>query len=171
MRKRKEKDPTSGVGLHGFYRLQIVDQETGEVVGDTGLKKNIIVSGGLTKYMTYVFAASAGSSVIGMAALGSDTFANSDITASTIQPGSLATSLYKTVAKTFTTRAASSDGDSAVYTATWASGTSTAKIANVALYATTGVQFFAAGTFASSSVASNQAVNLTYNIVFVASGS
>ena len=171
MRKSREKVPSSGVALHGFYQVQIVDQDSGEVVGDSGRKHNIIVSGGLSKYMTYVFAASAGSSVIGMAALGSDTFVASDITASTVQPGSLNSSLHKTVAKAMTTRAASSDGDTARYTATWASGTSTAKIACVGLYATTGVQVFCAGTFASSSIASNQAVNLTYDVVFIASGS
>jgi hypothetical protein len=169
MRKSKKgKYPSSGVGLHGFYHLQIVDQDTGEIVGDSGRQHNLIPSGGLTNYMTYVFAASAGSSVVGMAALGSGTALASS---ATILPGSFATSLHKTVSKTFVTRAASTDGDTARYLATWVSGTSTATIANVGLYATTGVQIFCGGTFASSSVASNQAVNLTYDVVFIASTS
>lgn len=167
-RSRKEKIPSSSVGLHGFYHLQIVDQETGEVVGDSGRQHNLIVSAGLTNYMTYVFAASAGSSVIGMAALGSGSLVATD---ATVIPGDLGTALYKTVSKTFITRAASSAGDSARYLATWVSGTSTAQISNVGLVATTGVAFFCGGTYASSSIASNQAVNLTYDVVFIASSS
>ena len=168
MRKQKQKIPSSHVGLHGFYHLQIVDQETGEIVGDSGRQHNLITSGGLTNYMTYVFAASAGSSVIGMAALGSGSLVATD---ATILPGSFATSLHKTVSKTFIIRSTSAVGDIARYLATWVSGTSTAQISNVGLYATTGVQIFCGGTFASSSVASNQAVNLTYDVVFIASSS
>jgi len=167
-KKSREKIPSSSVGLHGFYHLQIVDEETGKIVGDSGRKHNLITSGGLTNYMTYVFAASAGSSVIGMAALGSGSLVASN---ATILPGSFDTSLHVTVSKTFITRAASSDGDTARYLATWVSGTSTAQISNVGLYATTGVQIFCGGTYASSSIASNQAVNLTYDVVFVASAS
>jgi hypothetical protein len=127
-RKKKESHPTAGIGLHGFYRVALVDPD-GTVAGDTGVQKNLIVSGGLTNYLTYVFAASAGSSIIGMAALGSGN--TLIVTNSTIIPGAVATGLYKTVSKTFITRAASSDGDTARYLATWVSGTSTANIGAV----------------------------------------
>jgi hypothetical protein len=166
-RKKKSTHPTTSVGLHGFYRVAIVNED-GTIAGDSGVHHNLIVSGGLTNYLTYVFAASAGSSVIGMAALGSGSLV---ATNATIIPNAQDTSLYKTVSKTFITRAASSDGDTARYLATWASGTSTANISNVGLVATTGVAFFCGGTYASSSVASNQAVNLTYDCVFLASSS
>ena len=167
-RKKKTTNPITGVSLHGFYRVSITDSD-GTIVGDTGVLHNLIVSGGLTNYLTYVFAASAGSSVIGMAALGSGN--TLIVTNSSIIPGVHATGLYKTVSKTFITRAASSDGDTARYLATWVSGTSTANIGAVGLVATTGVQFFCGGTYATSSVASNQAINLTYDVVFLASAS
>jgi hypothetical protein len=115
-RKKKESHPTAGIGLHGFYRVALVDPD-GTVAGDTGVQKNLIVSGGLTNYLTYVFAASAGSSIIGMAALGSGN--TLIVTNSTIIPGAVATGLYKTVSKTFITRAASSDGDTARYLGIW----------------------------------------------------
>jgi len=167
-RKTKEKFPSSGIGLHGFYQVQIVDQETGEIVGDSGRKHNLITSGGLTNYLTYVFAGNTASSVIGMAALGSGSLV---ATSATVLPSAFDTSLHMTVAKTFYLRSLSSAGDTARYTASWVSGTSTAQISNVGLYATTGVQIFCGGTFASSSVASNQAINLSYDVVFVASSS
>ena len=167
-RKKKVSHPTAGIGLHGFYRVAIVNED-GMVAGDTGVLHNLIVSGGLTNYLTYVFASSAGSSQIGMAALGSGN--TLIVTNSTIIPGVTATDLYKTVSKTFITRAASSDGDTARFLATWVSGTRTANIGAVGLVATTGVNFFCGGTYATSSVASNQAVNLTYDVVFLASAS
>ena len=166
-RKKKVSHPSASVGLHGFFRVAIKDED-GTVTGDTGVQHNLIVDSGLTNYLTYVFAASAGSSVIGQAALGSGSLIGS---AGTILPNAQNTSLYKTVSKTFITRAASTDGDTARYLATWASGTSTANISNVGLVATTGVKFFCGGTYASSSVASNQAINLTYDVVFLASTS
>lgn len=166
-RKRKNSHPTVSIGLHGFYRVAIVNED-GTLAGDSGYQHNLITSVGLTNYLTYVFAASAGSSIIGMAALGSGSLVASN---ATIIPNVQSTSLYKTVSKTFITRAASTDGDTARYLATWASGTSTANISNVGLVATTGVNFFCGGTYASSSVASNQAVNLTYDVVFIASTS
>jgi len=165
--RSKGGHPTVSVGMHGFFRVAIVNED-GTIVGDSGYQHNLIVSGGLTNYLTYVFAASAGSSIIGMAALGSGSLV---ATNATIIPNGQSTSLYKTVSKTFITRAASSDGDTARFLATWASGTSTANISNVGLVATTGVGFFCGGTYASSSVASNQAINLTYDVVFIASAS
>ena len=168
MRKVKEKIPSSSVGLHGFYHLQIVEPETGKIVGDSGRHHNLITSDGLTQFMTYVFAQSAGSQLVTLAALGSGSIV---ATNATILPGSFATTLHKTVSKTFITRANSTNGDTARYLATWVSGTSTAKIANVGLYGNATSAIFCGGTFASSSVASNQAVNLTYDVVFLASTS
>ena len=166
MSKRENKVPQSAVGLHGFFRVAIV--EGGKVVGDSGYKHNLITSGGLTQFMTYVFAQSASSRLVTLGALGSGTALASN---ATILDGSFATTLHKTLSKTFITRAASTDGDTARYLATWVSGTSTGVIANVGLYGAATAQIFCGGTFASSSVASNQAVNLTYDICFIASTS
>lgn len=166
-RIKKNAHPVASVGLHGFYRVAIVNED-GTLAGDSGCKHNLITSGGLTNYLTYVFASSANSQVVSLAALGSGTLVASN---ATILPGSFATTLHKTVSKTFITRAASTDGDTARFLATWVSGTSTAQIANVGLYGVATDQIFCGGTYASSSVASNQAVNLTYDCVFIASAS
>lgn len=165
--RKKQGHPVAGIGLHGFYRVAIVDPD-GKVVGDSGYKNNLITSGGLTFYLTYVFAKSAGSSVIEYAALGSASLVGTN---ATILPGSFSTSLHKTVSKTYITRATSDVGDTARFLATWVSGTSTALISNVGLYAGTTATIFCGGTYASSSVASNQAINLTYDVVFIASAS
>jgi len=168
MARKRVNHPTGSIGLHGFYRVAITDPD-GKVVGDSGVQHNLIVSSGLTNYLTYVFAKSAGSSVIEMAALGSgNTLIATD---STIIPGDAGTALYKTCAKTFITRAASAGGDTARFTATWVSGTSTVNVGAVGLVGTTGVKFFCGGTYATSSVAINQALNLTYDVVFIASAS
>ena len=163
----KQKFPQAAVGLHGFLRVGIRDQE-GKLVGDSGFIHNLIPSGGLTQFMTYVFAQSAGSRLVTLGALGSGTALASN---ATILDGSFATTLHKTLSKTFITRAASTNGDTARYLATWVSGTSTGVIANVGLYGAATAQIFCGGTFASSSVASNQAVNLTYDVVFICSTS
>jgi hypothetical protein len=165
-KKVESAHPTVSVGMHGMFRINIV--EDGEVVGDSGYKHNLITSMGITEYMTYVFASSAGSQVINLAALGSASLVASN---ATILPGSLATTLHKTVSKTYITRAASTDGDTARYLATWVSGTSTALISNVGLYGVATDHIFCGGTYASSSIASNQAVNLTYDVIFLASTS
>lgn len=166
-KKVKAAIPQSGIGLHGFYRVAIVDPE-GEIVGDSGYNHNLITSCGVTGYLTYNFASSAGSGRIHYAALGSGSLVASN---ATILPASFDTSLAMTCSKTFITRAASSDGDTARYLATWVSGTSTALISNVGLYSTQTGSIFCGGTYASSSVASNQAINLTYDVVFIASAS
>jgi hypothetical protein len=167
MKEMKEEIPKSCIGMHGFFRVNIVDQETGEIVGDSGLKHNLITSAGITQYITYLMCASAGSLVVGYGALGSGTGVAAT---STILPGSFATSLHRTVTRTFITRGgtASTDFESVRYLASWSSGTSTATIANVGLYGTQTGTIMCAGTFASSSVASNQAINLTYDICFAA---
>ena len=165
-KKVESAHPTVSVGMHGMFRINIV--EDGKVVGDSGYKHNLITSSGLTNYLTYVFASSAGSQIISLAALGSGSLVASN---ATILPGSLATTLHKTVSKTFITRAASTDGNTARYLATWVSGTSTAQISNVGLYGVATDALFCGGTYASSSIASNQAVNLTYDVIFLASTS
>lgn len=165
--KKKGGHPVATVGLHGFYRVAIVNED-GTLAGDSGYNHNLITSGGLTNYLTYVFASHSDSQLISLAALGSGSLVASN---ATILPGSLATTLHKTVSNTFITRAASDSGDTARYLATWVSGTSTAQISNVGLYGVATKQIFCGGTYASSSVASNQAVNLTYDIVFLASAS
>ena len=54
-KKRKTDNPRATVGLHGFYRVAIVNED-GTIAADTGPQHNLIVSGGLTNYLTYVFA-------------------------------------------------------------------------------------------------------------------
>jgi hypothetical protein len=170
MRKSKKEIPIASVGLHGFYHLQIVDEKAGKVVGDSGRKHNLITMDGLNNFMAKLFAQTAGSQYVSMAALGSS--ASIVVSSNTILPGSFATTLHKTVATSvISTTAYMTGGHTVRYTATWVSGTSTPIIGNVGLYGAPASNIFCGGSFATSSVASNQAINLTYDVVFIASTS
>ena len=167
MKKATQKVPTASIGMHGFYRVNVVDPD-GKVVGDSGYKHNLISTSGLSNFLTQTFLRSAGSSAVSRAAIGTGgAIASGDSSLA----GQLNTSLFITLGQQSTVRAASTDGDTARFLGTWASGTATTKIGNVGLYMTTSGSIFCGGSFATSSVASNQAILLTYDVVFIASTS
>jgi len=174
IRKKRKADriPQSVIGLKGMYRINLVNPD-GEIAGDTGWRENLITGSGITAYLTFVFQQSASSRIITSAAIGSLTSTFSDLAVMTIHPGSYATSLMTSLVRTSVTRTGSAGAETARFTASWASGaTPGTAIANVALFGNpvTG-SVFCIGTYASSSVATNQAINLTYDICFLASTS
>jgi len=170
MKTQIRKNPQSGVAMHGFYRVSIVNKR-GKVKGDSGWHHNLITSSGLTNFLTQTFLRAAGSSAVSMAHLGS-ALSNLASSASSLV-GEMAKSLMITLATASTSRAASTDGDTARFLGTFASnfaGASTT-IACLGLYMTTTGSIFCGGSFASSTLATNQAVLITYDVVFVASTS
>lgn len=157
-----EYPPVSdGVKIRGFFRLNIVDPD-GEIAGDSGWCANNVTNEGKLNFLAKLLGAIAGSSQINYAALGTGGTIN---VASTALPGELAEGVRNNVA-------AASNGSTAVrFTGTFASGdsfvTATRDISNIGLfYTNTGGTCFAANTYASSSCATNQAVNYTYDITF-----
>jgi hypothetical protein len=153
------------VKIRGFFRLQLEDPD-GSIVGDSGWRQNTVTNDGKLGYLVKLLAASAGSSQISYAALGEGT-----------APGAAATSLESEVVGTQGSQIrdactlASSGSTALRATGTFASGdsfvTATESIANIGLFrSSTGGTIFAGNTFDSSSCATNQNVNYTYDITF-----
>ena len=157
----KDRKPTTdGLAIHGFFRLQIEEQD-GEIVGDSGWCENTITNDGKLHYIVRALASSAGSKYLAYAALGEGT-----------EPGAAATALESEVVGTQGSQirdamTLESNGSTSLRcTGTFASAdsfvTATESIANIGLFqSSTGGTIFAGNTFASSSCAVNQAVNYT----------
>jgi hypothetical protein len=155
----------SGIKMRGFYRLQIVDPD-GTVTGDSGWHENQIVNLGVNDYLCQLLGAMAGSKQITHAALGTGT-----------APGAAATGLAgeldQTSSRAAVTAATSSSSMRARFTATFASGnsfvTTTMTLQNIGLFNQSNVTagtLFAGNTYATSTCAVNQNVNVTYDIDF-----
>lgn len=146
--------------LRGFYQVQITEDD-GEIVGDSGRLENQVTNDGFLNYLVKLLGAVAGSSQIGYMGLGTGG-----------APNATDTTLEGEVeSRQAVTAATSSDSKTLRFTATFASSdefvTDTQNISNIGLFAldAAGV-LFAGNTFASSSCATNQAVQATYDVVF-----
>ena len=152
----------SAVKLRGFFRVNI--EEDGEIVGDSGWVENQVTNLGFKLYLADNIGKSAGSKQIGYVALGTGAAPASN---ATTLPGEISGSTQRR-AVTYSNVAS----NTAQFTATFASSDShlggTSNLSNIGLYATTttGDTLFAGNTYASSSCATNQNVNVTYQIRF-----
>jgi hypothetical protein len=148
-----------GIHIHGSFRLQI--EEDGRIVGDSGWHTNQVTNDGFNNFLVKLVGSMAGSSQINYMALGTGTV-----------PGAADTTLQGEVVKRASVTAASSSTSKTLrFTATFASAnsfvTDTRNISNVGLFGTSsGGTLFAGNTYASSSCATNQNVNCTYDITF-----
>lgn len=158
-KKRGMEGPSDAIAVRGFFRLQLVDPD-GSVAGDSGWCHNLVTNDGFGNFIVRSLANSAGSTPsIGFMALGSGT-----------APATSATALDLELnggTKRFAVTAATSS-KTVQFTGTLASNTVTdTKVSNIGLFASTsGGTMFAGNTFSSSSLATNQAVNCTYSVVF-----
>jgi hypothetical protein len=150
-----------GVKLKNFSRVQIVN-ETGEIVGDSGfVGPNTVVNLGFNQYLVMSLGSLSGSKYISYMALGTGGTIATDATALAGEVGT----------RTAVTAASSSSSKTLRLTATFAAGWHTSasahNISNIGLFNTSSSgTIFAGNTYASSSCASNQAVNATYDITF-----
>ena len=148
-----------GIKVKGAYRLQIT--EDGKIVGDSGWHENAITNLGFNWYLAGLLGKITGSSQIGYAALGTGGV-----------PATGDTTLSGEVASRAAVTAATSSSSKAVqFTATFSSSNSflagTSNISNIGLFATNASgTLFAGNTYASSSCATNQDVNVTYTVSF-----
>lgn len=150
-----------GIRVHGTYRLQI--DEGGKIVGDSGWQDNQVTNEGFLNYLVRAIQGVSGSSQIGYIGLGTGTI-----------PASNATNLAGEVQKRKAITTGVSGSTTARLTATFSSTDSfvagNSNISNIGLFAagtaTTSGTIFAGNTYASSSVATNQNVNVTYDINF-----
>lgn len=148
------------ISVKGFFRVNIVDPD-GTIKGDSGWLQNQVVNLGFLDYLVKSLGSQAGSKYLTHIAIGSGTV-----------PGAAATSIDGEVAKRTTfTAATSSDSKTLRMTATFSSADSflagASNLSNIAAVNTSsGGTIFAGNTYASSSCATNQNVNVTYDIVF-----
>ena len=155
----------SAIKVRGFFRINILKDRDGKeiIVGDSGWMKNQVVNLGFQDYLCQTLAGMAGSKTVSYVALGTggapaaaDTGLAGEIMSSTqrktVSPSTIAS---KTVQ----------------FTAAFASSASflsaAANLSNIGLFNTSsGGTIFAGNTYASSSCATNQSVNVSYQIRF-----
>jgi hypothetical protein len=164
MRTKKIKEKVRPV--IGIFRLNIIEDKNGipKVVGDTGWRENQITNSGKENFLVKALGALAGSSQIAWAAIGTGT-----------APASTATSLPGEITDAANNRmsvvASDSSPNTLQFTFSLASGIMTAAhtVQNVGLFAvsTTGAgTVFAGNTYFTSSIATNQSIAGTYQIIF-----
>ena len=162
---KKTKTHSDGMKVQGFFRVQLTEDGKG-VVGDSGWQKNQVTDLGIRQYVVDWLCSGAGKSVTHLA-LGTGG-----------APASNATSLSGELSgssgagRQGVTSSIVASG-TAQFTGAFASAnsfvTATANISNIGLFNTStvgGGTIFAGNTFASSSCATNQSVNATYQIRF-----
>lgn len=163
MAKKRMRPVSSGVKVRGSFRLKIVNPD-GVIAADSGWKDNQIVDGGFQQFLQFALIGSAGSKTATHAALGTGTV-----------PGASATTLPGEITDAAGCRCALTTGTTGSktvsFTFTLASGITTAAktIQNVGLFngsTTNAGTMFAGNTYATSALATNQAVNGTYQISF-----
>lgn len=162
---RKKSATQEGVKVRGFFRVQILegDNNSGKVVGDSGWRENQVVNLGFQDYLCKTLGGMSGSKTISHVALGtggapaaSDTSLAGEIMSSTqritVSPSTIAS-------KTLQMTAAFASANSFL--------TATANLSNIGLFNTsTAGTLFAGNTYTSSACATNQSVNVTYQIRF-----
>lgn len=154
MTKQKEN-----LKVTGKFRIQI--DENGKIVGDSGWKYNQITNLGFNQYLVSTLGAIAGSKQISHMAVGTG---GAPAAADTALTGEQAV-------RASVTAATSSSSKTVRFTATFSSAnsfvTATANLSNVGLFNTSsGGTLFSGNTYASSSCATNQNLNATYDLIF-----
>ncbi len=150
-----------GIRIRGMFRVQIKDGDGVELVGDSGWMENVVVNLGFNHYLVSTLGAIAGSKVITHAALGSGGApAAADTTlAGEVEKRTAITAATSSASKTLNLVATFGSSDSFV--------TNTQNISNIGLFNTSASgSLFAGNTYASSSCATNQQVEATYDIIF-----
>lgn len=166
----KKRVARDGISVKGFYRLEITedDPKTGKVkvVGKTPWFKNQVTNDGFDQYLVRLIGAMASSKQISHVALGTggapaagDTTLSGEITHASNSRKAVTASSVSSKTQRFTATFASSDSFV----------TATANISNIGLFQqsnTNTATLFAGNTYTSSALATNQNVNVTYEIRF-----
>lgn len=153
------------VKIRGFFRLQLENPD-GEIVGDSGWRRNTVTNDGKLGYLVKSLGSISGSSYLSYAALGEGTAPNAT---HTTLPSEVAGTGGSQIRDAMTMN--SSGSTRLRCTGTFASAdsfvTATENISNIGLFrSSSGGTIFAGNTYDSSSCATNQAVNYTYDITF-----
>jgi hypothetical protein len=163
---KKAKD---ALKVRGFFHIQI--EEDGRIVGDSGRIENQITNLGFNNMVNQLGTSLTGSK-ISHAALGTG---GAPAASDTTQTGEVSTNGSGSVVRAALTAATSSTSKTLRNTATFSSAasflTASANISNIGLWQTSGPTtasgtLMAGNTFASSALATNQNVNISYDLVF-----
>ena len=157
-----------GISLRGFFRVQITEDRNGKevIVGNSGWMKNNVVNDGIRDYLV--------DALLGNSPLGAVTHMALGVGG---EPATNATVLANEVTHDAGSRQAVTtsivSSNTAQFTGAFLSAnsfvTASTNISNIGLFNTStteGGALFAGNTYASSTVATNQNVNATYQIRF-----
>jgi hypothetical protein len=159
-------DVLEGIKVKGMFRVQLVEvdpehPEEVKVVGDSGWLHNQVTNLGFNQYLVSALGSIAGSKYVSHMALGTG---GAPAAADTSLAGEVGTRQAVTAATSSTSKAVRF---TSTFAAGWHTSASAHNISNIGLFnSSSGGTLFAGNTFASSSCASNQAVNTTYDITF-----
>jgi hypothetical protein len=168
--KAAKTQPNESIKIKGMFRLQI--EEDGKIVGDSGWHSNLITNLGFNNYLVKSLGTGLSGVPISHAALGTG---GAPIATDTTLSGEVSTNGSGSVVRAALTVATSSSSKTLRNTATFSSAnsfiTASANISNVGLWGVSGPTtasgtLFAGNTYASSACATNQNVNVTYDILF-----
>ena len=151
------------IGIKGMFRVQIENPETGEIVGDSGYHSNLITNDGFNLFLCALLGKTTGSIQITHMALGTGgaPVATDDVLSGEQSVRQAVTAATSSTSKTIHFTGTFSSSNSFV--------TATKNLSNIGLFGTSsagGGTLFAGNTYASSSCATNQNVNCTYDITF-----
>ena len=151
-----------GITMRGFYRLQIEDPD-GAIVGDSGWNKNTVTNCGKAGYLSALLGNTTGSMQVKYAAIGSGTAPN--VTHTQLDKEMMSST--ERVAVTVSVSSSSKVRFTCTFNSTDRTLVAGYAIQNIGLYETTTAgSLFAGSTYATSTAASNQNVNATYDITF-----
>lgn len=162
-RSRKPAAARDAIRVRGRYRLHIVNPD-GTIASDSGWVDNLVTNVGFQLYLADNIGKSSGSKQVAYVALGTG---GAPAATDTTLAGEI---MGSTQRKAVTYANVSSK--TARFTATFASSdsfiTASSNISNIGLFATTNTNdtLFAGNTYSSSSLNTNQNVNMTYEIRF-----
>ncbi len=152
------------IKIKGTFRIHIT--EDGKLVGDSGWHENNVTNNGMDQYILQLMTGDAASKRVTHACLGT----GGTLTNATNQiPGEITHGVSSRAAVTAVTSASSRVRFTATFNSANSFVTANANISNIGLYQqsnTNTATVFAGNTYASSTVATNQNVNVTYDINF-----
>lgn len=160
----KKKIASDGMKIRGFYRVQIRDDADGTLGGDSGWQENTVTNLGVQNFLLQWIGAGSGGSQVTYMALGTG---GAPIATDTTLAGELADSSTSRAAVTSSIVSSRTIQFTAAFNSAASFVTASKNISNVGLFATSTTQagtLFAGNTYASSAVATNQSVQVTYQI-------
>jgi hypothetical protein len=164
MTEKTEATPKDMLRVRGFFRIAI--EEDGKIVGESGWHENTVTNEGKRDYLARLLGAIASSKQISHAAVGTGA-------APAVGDTTLAGELTHAAGSRDAVAAATSGSTAVRFTGTFASAsahnTATINISNIGLFQQSNTNtgtIFAGAAYASSSWATNQSVNYTYDITF-----